>query len=280
MTYRVIDVSQFDPVAPADQPAPQVMWVEIGALVIDDRYQRPIERSNRAAILRIAGDFRWSRFSPVLVSPIEGGRYAVIDGQHRVHAAAICGFRQVPAMIVLVDPREQARAFVEINTRQIRVSGYHLLRAALNAGEPWAVSCRRAVEAAGCQLMLYHGSSNHKKPGQVYAVQLVRSMIQAGYGAAVTRGLRALLDFDPDSAANFDAALLTPWLGAVAAVPLLEVDDLVAVLRAHRPWIVLEQASRRAKADAVPVARARREAFVALLSQALRDRGAASGGRR
>lgn len=275
MTYRMIDISQFDPVAPADQPAPQVMWVEIGALVIDERYQRPIDRNNRAAILRIAGDFRWSRFSPVLVSPIEGGRYAVIDGQHRVHAAAICGFRQVPAMVVLVDPREQALAFVEINTRQIRVSGYHLLRAALNAGEPWAVSSRRAVEAAGCYLMLYHESSNAKKPGQVYAVGLVRGLIEAGHGAAVTRGLRALLDYDADSAANFDAALLTPWLGAVAAVPLLTVDDLVAVLRAHRPWIVLEQASRRAVADRAPVARAKREAFVALLSQALRDRGAA-----
>lgn len=47
--YRVIDVTGMQPVDPASQPAPQLIWVEISDLVIDDRYQRPLAENNRSA---------------------------------------------------------------------------------------------------------------------------------------------------------------------------------------------------------------------------------------
>ena len=117
--FRRIDIDGMQPAELAPQPAPQMLWVEIDQLVIDDRYQRPLNAGNRSAIRRIAGAFRWSRFSPIIVAPIEGGRYALIDGQHRAHAAALCGIESIPAMVALVAPEEQAQAFIEINTRQI-----------------------------------------------------------------------------------------------------------------------------------------------------------------
>lgn len=271
MTYRVIDIAGYEPVAPAQQPAPQLMWVDIAALVIDERYQRPLARGNQDAIRRIAADFRWSRFSPVLVAPIEGGRYAVIDGQHRVHAAAICGFAQVPAMIALVAPTEQALAFVEINTSQIKVSGFHLLRAALQAGEAWAVKCSEAVAAAGCRLMLSNAATKDKKAGQVFAVALIRNLVGSGHTEAVTAGLRALLNFEPENVANFDGTLLAPWLGAVASDDAFPKADLAAFLQANRPWLVIERANRFAKAEAVPLAKARRDAFTILLRNWVKD---------
>lgn len=162
--YRTVDLTGMDPVQPASQPAPQLIWVEIRDLVIDDRYQRPLIAGNRIAIKRIAADFRWSRFSPVLVAPVEGGKYALIDGQHRAHAAALCGFERVPAMVALVAPEEQALAFIEINTRQIKVRGVAIYRAALAAGEAWAAECRDRVEAAGCRLMTANWSQARKSP--------------------------------------------------------------------------------------------------------------------
>lgn len=180
--YRTIDLTGMQPVEPASQPAPQLMWIEIADLVIDDRYQRPLAEGNRAAIRRIAGDFHWSRFSPVLVAPVEGGKYALIDGQHRAHAAALCGYDRIPAMVALVAPEEQAIAFIEINTRQIKVRGVTIYRAALSAGEPWAIECRDRVEAAGCQLMTANWSQAKKKPGMVFCVDLIRRLIEAGKG--------------------------------------------------------------------------------------------------
>lgn len=261
--YRTIDLTGMQPVAPASQPAPQLIWVEIADLVIDDRYQRPLVEGNRAAIRRIAGEFRWSRFSPVLVAPVEGGKYALIDGQHRAHAAALCGFDRIPAMVALVAPEEQALAFIEINTRQIRVRGVTIYRAALSAGEGWAIECRDRVKAAGCQLMTANWSQKDKKPGMVFSVDLIRRLVEGGKGGAVTSGLSALLQFDPTSVPNFSNHLLTPFLGAVAQCGG-GAEQWLSVLRAKRPFIVLEQANRYADERRIPRAAARRDAFCAL----------------
>lgn len=268
--FRSIDVSDMQPASLAPQPAPQMLWVELDQLVIDDRYQRPLGVGNRAAIKQIAKDFRWSRFSPVIVAPIEGGRYAIIDGQHRAHAAALCGITSIPAMVALVAPEEQAQAFIDINTRQIRVSGHQVYRAALTAGEPWAVACDAAVKAAGCRLMGSPQRTAAKKPGQVFAIALIRKLVEAGHGKAVTRGLAAMLQYDPESVPNMSDALLAPWLGAVSETSA-SVDQLLAALHARRPWLVIEAADQMAEQDQKPKAAMRRSFFAAMIRQAKRE---------
>lgn len=268
--FRTIDISTMQPTVLAPQPAPQMLWVELEQLVIDDRYQRPINDGNRRAIKRIASGFRWSRFSPVIVAPIEGGRYALIDGQHRAHAAALCGIKSIPAMVALVAPEEQAQAFIDINTRQIRVGSEQVYRAALTANEPWAIACRDAVEAAGCRLMTSKYSTAAKKPGQVFCVDLIRRMVEAGKADAVTIGLKSMLEYDPSATANFSNAMLVPWLGAVAETGANAVQ-LVASLNARRPWLVIETADRLAKAEGKPLAVTRRGFFVAAIHQVQRE---------
>lgn len=263
--HRTIDVSHLDPVTPQTQAAPQLQWVAIADLVIDTRYQRPLAPGNISAIKRIAADFRWSRFSPLLLAPIEGGLYAVIDGQHRAHSAALCGFKTVPAMITLVPPEEQALAFIEINTRQIRVRSNNIYRAAFIAGEDWAIRCDRAVANAGCALMSVNASTATKKPGQVYAVMLIKSLIDKGQDQAVTSGLQALIDYDPLAVANFSDALLDPWLRAVAESGQVDAETLKRSLSQVRPWIVIERANARAKANGTPLAQTRRIAFLEII---------------
>lgn len=268
---RHIDLTGFQPITPADQPAPQLAWVPIANLVIDGRYQRPLNPGNIAAIKRIATEFRWSRFSPVLIAPVAGGKYAIIDGQHRAHAAAICGFDEIPAMIALVPASEQALAFIEINTRQIRVSAHSVYRAALTAGIDWAVAAQLAVAKAGCRLMTSNASTKSKRPGEVYAVTLIRQMIEAGQSQAVTAGLQALLTFEPESVPNFSDALLAPWLGAVAATKRHDMAILLPVLRGQRPWVVLDNADRLAASEGRPRAVCRRLAFTALINREARQ---------
>lgn len=265
---RKIDVQNCEPVTPADQPAPMLDWIPISKIVMDDDYQRELKPNNWAAIRRIAANFHWSRFSPVLLAPIEGGQYSCIDGQHRAHAAAICGFDRVPAMITTVSKAEQARAFVHVNGSQIRVSGHQVYRAALAAREPWAVACCEAVEAAGCKLMFYNMSTKEKKPGQVFCIGLIRKLVEADKAAAVTAGLQAIRTYDRSRNASLYADyLLQPWLTAVAADPFFLTADLVAVLNKRPPYNVIDAADRLAKAEGQPVNTMRRQAFERMIRQ-------------
>lgn len=266
--YRKIDLTGMQPISPASQPAPQLAWIEIADLVVDERYQRPLAAGNRAAIRRIASEFLWSRFGPVLVAPVEGGKYALIDGQHRAHAAALCGFERIPAMVALVAPEEQALAFIEINTRQIKVSSFIIYRAALSAGEAWAVECHDRVKAAGCQLMTAKWSQSNKKPGMVFSVELIRNLVDAGKGEAVTAGLTALLQFDQTSVPNFSNMVLKPFLSAVAECGG-SVDDWLRVLQTKRPFLVIELADRFAEAEGVQRASARKQAFCTLYREVI-----------
>ncbi|MDF3607736.1 ParB N-terminal domain-containing protein [Paracoccus sp. DMF-8] len=136
--FRAIDVSGQPALEPADQAAPVLDWIPIRQLVVDDRYQRPLTRAGWQTIRRIAENFRWSRFSPVLVAPMPGALWAIIDGQHRTHAAAICGHDKVPCMSVHMDTAEQAQAFADVNGTVTRITVHHVFKAALAAGENWA----------------------------------------------------------------------------------------------------------------------------------------------
>ena len=263
--YRPVAVPEKDMIPLTGQPAPQLIWAPISDLVIDDRYQRPLTPSNWIAIRRIAKNFQWSRFSPVVVAPVEGGRYAIIDGQHRAHAAAMCGVQSIPAMVAVVAPEEQALAFVQINTSAIRVNGHTVYRAALVAGEAWATDCRDAVEAAGCKLMPYNNvKKNDKKAGQVFAMGLIKSLIERGHAAAVTDGLAALLNYDRAGVANFTDTLLTPWLWACADTRAGR-DAYATALASRRPWLVIAAADRFAAENRQSPPKTRRDFFSALI---------------
>ena len=271
MTLRPIDVNRFEAVTPADQPVPMLQWVRIDALGIDDAYQRPLGKHNLRAIRAIAAAFSWSKFSPVLVAPAPGGRFAVIDGQHRVHAAAVCGFEEVPAQVVLLSRAEQARAFVGVNTSAVRPSLPQVYRAALAAGEPWAVGAQAAVEEAGCELLPYHPSGRLRKARQLTCIALARKLVDADRAWAVTAALRALDAYDGERVALWTEYVITPWMAAVARDAAFAAVDLAAVLRANPPYKVIEVAERRRRTE--PRHRAA-DAFEAPLRAALRSEAA------
>lgn len=77
-------------------PAPILNWLEIDKLVVDSTYQREIGRRGAANVYQIAENFDWSKFAPVIVAPIEGGKFAIVDGQHRTTAAMLRGQQEVP----------------------------------------------------------------------------------------------------------------------------------------------------------------------------------------
>lgn len=209
--------------------APALEWLPIDRLLLDDSYQRPLLPSNWTAIRKIAANFSWARFQPIVVSPVEGGRYAVVDGQHRAHAAKLIGIESLPAMSCHLSRAEQASAFSWINGNTTAITPFHVYKAALAAREPWAMDCRTAVEEAGCKLMTYNKTTAQKKGGEVYCLALIREHVDAGRAAVVTEGLRALRSGpEADDPLPFAASFLRPWLRAISDQDLADAPLVLA----------------------------------------------------
>ncbi|HGG04776.1 MAG TPA: hypothetical protein ENK28_04905 [Aliiroseovarius sp.] len=171
-----------------------VAFVDVADLLIDDAYQRRIEVRGWKNVQRIAENFEWSKFSALMVSRRADGRFAIIDGQHRAHAAALLGLKQVPALIFELTPREEASAFSWINGSVTAMTPNQVFKAALAAFEPWAVQCDAAVARAGCRLMPYNASAANRRAGQVFCIGTVRKFVAAEQEAelcAVLAGVAA-----------------------------------------------------------------------------------------
>ncbi|KEJ97414.1 ParB-like nuclease domain-containing protein [Pseudosulfitobacter pseudonitzschiae] len=224
-----------DDFRPTPKPPPELAleWIPVRALVIDTGYQRPLARENWNKINAISVAFDWRFFTPVLVSPLGDGRYALIDGQHRSHAALRAGYDAVPALVVPMSRAHQASSFMAVNGAVTKVSMFHLYRAGLMAGDAWAIQVREVVEAAGCRVMLSNHSAAEKKAGEVYSISMVRGFCRAGKGWAVTRALAALMASTHGAAADaFKEAFMSPLIHALANCPMGE-SLLVAFLNAQ-----------------------------------------------
>jgi hypothetical protein len=163
--------------------APMLQWLKITDLVVDPAYQRPIVGNGRRNVDRIARAFSWSCFAPVVVSPVEGGKFAIIDGQHRTTSAAIVGFDSVPCQIVIAAREEQAAAFKAINGTTTPISQMALHAAALVASEPWAVQIAHVCACAQVELLRYPVPADKQAPGQTMAVGTIAQCLKR-YGEA------------------------------------------------------------------------------------------------
>lgn len=250
MRYRSIDVAHLTPVVPSPQPAPILQWVDVADLVVDDSYQRGLHAGSWAAIRKIAEGFDWSHFGALLVAPVEGGKFALIDGQHRAHAAAICGIASVPCIVSILPVSAQARAFAVVNSTATRVSPLQIYKAALASGEGWALACDRHVAAAGCRLMPNNISYKDRKLGQIFAVATIRAALDRVGGVhAVRVGLQALLThaqaMGPLSGVQvFQKDVLHPWLTVLVENPAFLDIDLDGFLRRNRLVALLDSSDK------------------------------------
>jgi hypothetical protein len=158
-----------------------LQWVAIADLVVDERYQRPIYGAGKINVRKIAAEFRWSKFAPVVVAPVAGGKFALIDGQHRTTAAALLGIDSVPAQVIIADTSEQATAFKAINGQVTRMHALALHHAAKTAGDPAALELDDVAQAAGVEILRYPRTIDRLEPGQTLAMGAIREGLRA-YG--------------------------------------------------------------------------------------------------
>ena len=274
---RTIDTTNFGQVdAPTDFGAvPMLQWVPIADLVVDDSYQREIRGAGRKNVETIAAAFQWIKFSPVVVSPVAGGKFAIIDGQHRVTAAALIGITEVPCQVVVADRSTQAEAFVAINGGATRVSRQQVFAAQKAAGDPLACAVAEACESAGVRLLRYQKAASQLAMGETLAVGAIESLYRQHGRDLLIATLRCILASSEDYPGNLCGPIIKA-IGVVLGDHPEWSSAGEALISAFRE-IDLEDALRDARAKA---ARMRGVAAGDLLQASIIDHLDASFGRR
>mgnify|MGYP003917265111 FL=1 len=217
---RQIDIEGFAGIAFTTHPGPppQTQWLGLDVLRMDDRYQRPLSQRGRQQIRRIAERFRWSRFAPVIVAPVE--LYAIIDGQHRCHAARLRNIKSVPCMVVIVDEAEQAEAFTEINTRQLAVRPAVLHKARVTAGDKAALRIQAICDSAGVTIADMKAASDMGR-GETLAVNTIYKLAELYGDATLTAALQAIVKAGDGNIGMVRAGIITAYCAVFEQDPLL-----------------------------------------------------------
>ncbi|WP_051057031.1 ParB N-terminal domain-containing protein [Bradyrhizobium yuanmingense] len=201
---------------------PELQWLKISKLRIDPRYQREIGRRGADNIVAIVPQFKWAKFTPVVVAPIGEGLFAIIDGQHRTTAAAARGFEAVPCVIIQVDQADQADAFVAINANVTAMSPLQLHAARLAAGSKAAAELTEACQEAGVTICRYPVPANKMQPGETLAVAMLQS---------------ALEKFGRDVLVAALCCITKTRRGNPGMIRKAIVQALCSVLEAERSWL-------------------------------------------
>jgi hypothetical protein len=205
---------------------PQLRWIGIDLLRIDPSYQREILRRGADNIVRIAREFDWAMFAPVIVAESGKGIYLVIDGQHRTTAAALRGIKDVPCAVIKADRAKQAAAFAAINAHVTAISPMQLHAARLAAGEPAAKALTDLCASAGVTICRYPVPANKMKAGETLAAGAL-SRLMVRYGGGVLKVALQCITWPGDKN-----------IGMVRA-PLIEA--LCAALEAEPSWTADEK---------------------------------------
>jgi hypothetical protein len=114
------------------------MYLKIVDILIDYSYQRGRDERRIRAIAKRFSD---SRMEPPTVNErIEDGKYYVLDGGHRIGAAALAGRTELYCRILSLPAAQEPSVFSSLNNDRVRLSGFDLFRADLKAGEESAVA--------------------------------------------------------------------------------------------------------------------------------------------
>ena len=160
--------------------APELQWLPVADLVVDASYRRQEAGKGRRRVNRIARNFSWSHFTPVVVARGEQGKFVIVDGENRATAAALAGFAKVPCQIINASREEQALAFKTINGTRSRMASH---AAAMRASDPLAVEVAEVCLRADVELLRYPVPVTRQLPGQTMAIGAIAQCLRR-YGAA------------------------------------------------------------------------------------------------
>lgn len=194
---------------------PRVVWLDLGLLEVDRRYQREINKAGEAHINRILKGFNWNRYQPIIVTEGEGGRYAVIDGQHRLEAAKKHPLIDALPCYIIDAPEmaAQAEIFVAVNSDRRGLTGLQKFWASHAAANREAVALVEACAAAGVTIPRTTPAGG-LAPRTIVGPNVVLRHVGQHGRAAVQAAIGLLAEAWPAAKTGFRV----PNLGAIATI--------------------------------------------------------------
>lgn len=220
---------------------PSIEWVPIGELLIDDSYQRSIETSTSARLIReIAAGWDWDVLDVLKVSRRPDDRLFVIDGQHRLAAARLRpDIPQLPCVLKrCAGPGEEAELFKRANRGRKPMSALDDFRAAVASGDAEASSAMQLISGAGLSVAP-HGNFIAWKPGMVSNVSGILRAYRRHGETLAGRALVVMAHAFEGQVLRYCGTLYSGILGFLARRPIVDDELLVRVLRsrAQLRWI-------------------------------------------
>jgi hypothetical protein len=211
-------------------PPPRLDWLPLDRLTVDARYQRALGADNWKHIKRIAREWSWLHYQPIVCAPAADGGFVVIDGQHRLEAARHHpAIDRLPAYIVAAaDLAQQARAFVALNGQRIGVTRLQRFWAAHAAGDRTAVRIAALCAAADVTIARSIGV---QPPRTTVATFTIEKLLPLG-APAVGSALQALATAHRNTRDGIKGAIIAALARMLADPGLgVGVPALVALLR-------------------------------------------------
>ena len=230
----------------ATQPGPQVgtppslEQVPITRLQVDPTYQRATDSDgSRRIIVGMVKQWNWTLCQPLVVARRTDGSLWVLDGQHRLQGAIERG--DVPYLPCVIssslDHKDEARTFVDLNTRRQKLTQGQIFHGMLAAGDPEAKQVQALLDATGWRV-LRHSNTAAFKPGDLECAPMLVRLITAKDEATVRFALTVLRAAYPDKPVRQSATLIK----AIAEVfgradsNNLTAAKLIEAIAALDPW--------------------------------------------
>ena len=155
---------------------PTVDWIDKGQLDVDMTYQRPEDRQR---IDRMARTFSWAKFGAIVVVHKDGGRFNIVDGQHRAKAAILHPMVTVLPAVVLTgvaSTAAEASSFLGLNGGKA-VSPLQMHFAAVVAGDEDAMTIDQVCQRASVKLLRNPASNGDYGVGETIAIAGLKGLV-------------------------------------------------------------------------------------------------------
>lgn len=214
-------------------------------LLIIDGYQRSLKA---ALVKAICKDFDPDALGILTVAPRPNGRYAVIDGQHRLAAIRI----MTPGALVRCDVisdlsyQEEAKKFLRFNGTRVTNTATDKFRALLAEGNPAAIAIKSEVEAIGYELPL-RPRGQRLRDNEVGCIQALQEAYQSGNLRDILLVTRMAWGSASAGTHNYIIFGLNILLNKYHEQ--VNLDRLVAILQHEEPSALVAKATVRATSE-------------------------------
>lgn len=207
--------------------------VPINSLIVDDRYQRPLDERR---VKRMADNFQDVLFGTLEVSE-RNGKLAVFDGQHRLAVARTLGRDKVPCLVhSKLTPEQEAEAFIKLQRERRGVHRVERFKARLFSGDPEAEAINTIAQLCGYTI---RKAGNHA--GEEYAISAVGSLERVYRRGILNETLQTLNDLWGGDPKSTDGGLIE-GLSIILEGYGHRIEDVAYRLKETPPLVILRRA--------------------------------------